>query len=122
MHPDRAGDRMKLKAKSNEQAASDAGADTQGPAVEVTATSVIWDDTAMTSSYANVINVINTREEFSLFFGLNRSWDAIAERGLAVKLENRIVMSPYAVKRLHVLLGERLTSYEQRFGSLNIAG
>ena len=113
---------MKPRIKPTDDTASDVREDTQRPSAEAIATSVVWDDAAMTSSYANVINVINTREEFSLFFGLNQSWDAISERGLAVRLENRIVMSPYAVKRLHILLGERLTSYEQRFGPLNIAG
>lgn len=87
---------------------------------ELTAT-VHWDDAAMQSSYANVINVINTREEFSLFFGQNQTWDLAAGRGLTVKLTNRIVMSPYAVKRLHVLLADRLAAYEARFGALNLA-
>ena len=90
------------------------------PGPEVSAT-VHWDDAALQSSYANVINVINTREEFSLFFGQNQTWDLAAGRGLTVKLGNRIVMSPYAVKRLHILLGDRLAAYEARFGTLNVA-
>lgn len=90
------------------------------PATGAAATQVTWDDAAMQSSYANVINVINTREEFSLFFGQNQTWDLASEQGLVVKLGNRIVLSPYAVKRLHILLGDRLDAYEKRFGVLNV--
>lgn len=112
------------KTRTEKPGPNDAGQDghkqESAPGAEVTAT-VHWDDSAMQSSYANVINVINTREEFSLFFGQNQTWELAAGRGLTVKLGNRIVMSPYAVKRLHILLGDRLAAYEARFGTLNVA-
>ena len=90
------------------------------PAVEVT-TPVKWDDAAMQTSYANVLNVINTREEFSLFFGMNHTLDAAMPGGLVVKLANRVVMTPHAAKRLSVLLADRVAEYERRFGDLNIS-
>ncbi len=111
----------KSKDKLHDESAEGVGGTTPAGA-ETNTKSVSWDDSGMRSSYANVINVINTREEFSLFFGQNQTWDLAAGRELVVRLENRIVMSPYAVKRLHTLLGERLATYEQRFGALNIAG
>ncbi|MDD5049800.1 MAG: DUF3467 domain-containing protein, partial [Methanoregulaceae archaeon] len=33
-----------------------------------------WDDSKMTSSYANVCNVSSTREEVTLLFGTNQTW------------------------------------------------
>lgn len=87
--------------------------------VEETVTSVRWDDSTMQTSYANVLNVINTREEFSLFFGMNQTIDPTGG-GLTVKLANRVVMTPHAAKRLAVLIGDRVADYERRFGELNI--
>ena len=39
-----------------------------------TDTKVRWDDSKMTSTYANVCNVSSTREEVTLLFGTNQSW------------------------------------------------
>ncbi|TXS95199.1 DUF3467 domain-containing protein [Parahaliea maris] len=81
---------------------------------------VDWDDSAMVSSHANVVNATSTREEVNLFFGTNETWKASETREFHVKLNNRIVLSPYAAKRLWILLGAVLTQYEKRFGALNI--
>ena len=56
---------------------------------------VVWDDKDMQSTYANVINVISTREEFSLFFGTNQTWNPIDAPALVVKLANRILLTPH---------------------------
>jgi hypothetical protein len=79
---------------------------------------VRWDDSAMKTSYANVVNVTSTREEVSAFFGTNRTWNAQPGESLEVQLDNRIIMSPFAAKRLLVLLGGVLREYEKRFGPL----
>ena len=81
---------------------------------------VRWDDANMTTSYANVVNVASTREEVTLFFGTNQTWNVVDTRELTVQLSNRVVLNPYAAKRLWTLLGNVLTEYEKRFGSLNI--
>ena len=81
---------------------------------------VVWDDKDMQSTYANVINVISTREEFSLFFGTNQTWNLAEAPGLEVKLGNRILLTPYAAKRLQLLLTDRLAEYEKRFGPFNL--
>ncbi len=81
---------------------------------------VRWDDANMTTSYANVVNVASTREEVTLFFGTNQTWNIVDTRELTVQLSNRVVVNPYAAKRLWTLLGNVLTEYEKRFGSLNI--
>lgn len=78
---------------------------------------VIWDDSEMKSAYANVCNVASTREEVVLFFGTNRAWKG-SEEEVTVKLSDRIILSPFAAKRLSMLLGAVVEQYEGRFGSL----
>lgn len=81
---------------------------------------IVWDDAGMQTSFANVINVLNTREEFTLLFGTNQSWNLNSSREVTVRLSNRIVLTPYAAKRLATLLLARVVDYEQRFGKMQI--
>jgi len=78
-----------------------------------------WNDAEMKSSYSNISNVASTREEVSVFFGTNETWQAGAET-LEVKLQHRILMSPFAAKRLHLLLSNVIREYESRFGEIRI--
>jgi hypothetical protein len=80
---------------------------------------VRWDDANMRSLYANVCNVTGTREELVLLFGVNQNWNS-ASKELVVQLLDRIVLNPYAAKRLHMLLGRVLQEYENRYGPLPI--
>ena len=80
---------------------------------------VKWDDTNMKSSYANVCNVMSTREEVVLMFGVNQAWHA-GQKEVTVQLTDRIILSPHAAKRLSLLLGNIVKQYEDRFGQLNI--
>ena len=86
------------------------------------APTVDWDDSSMISSYANVVNASSTREEVTLFFGTNQTWNPGAERKFKVRLQDRIVLNPHAAKRLWVLLGAILSEYENRFGAISIDG
>lgn len=79
---------------------------------------VIWDDSQMTTSYANVVNAASTREEVSIFFGTNQTWNLAKEKELAVQLTNRIILNPHAAKRLVMLLNGILKEYESRYGAL----
>ena len=81
---------------------------------------VHWDDSKMATSYANVVNAASTREEVTLFFGTNQTWNVAGSGEVKVQLTNRIVVNPYAAKRLRMLLDGVLTEYEKRFGSLDI--
>lgn len=81
---------------------------------------VEWDDTRMRSTYANVVNAASTREEVSVFFGTNQTWNLDEKREVTVQLSDRIILSPFAAKRLWVLLGAVLKQHEQRFGTLAI--
>jgi hypothetical protein len=80
---------------------------------------VKWDDSGMSTSYANVCNVSSTREEVTLLFGTNQTWHT-GQKEFSIKLSNRIILSPYAAKRLLTLLGNVVNQYEQHFGQLNI--
>ena len=81
---------------------------------------VDWDDSQMRSSYANVVNASSTREEVMLFFGTNTTWKPTENREFHVQLSDRIVLNPYAAKRLWILIGAILREYEKRFGELRI--
>jgi hypothetical protein len=78
-----------------------------------------WDDSSMKSSYANVCNVTSTREEVVMLFGMNQAWNR-GQKEVTIHLTDRIVVSPYAAKRLSLLLGNVVKEYESRFGALNI--
>ena len=81
-----------------------------------------WDDSKMETTYANVVNASSTREEVSIFFGTNQSWNISEDRELAIQLSDRMVLNPYAAKRLLVLLSRIIKEYENRFGTLKLDG
>jgi hypothetical protein len=75
----------------------------------------------MRSAYANVANVAGTREEIVLLFGMNQAWHA-GQKDIKIQLTDRIVMSPFAAKRLSMLLNQVLQDYENRYGRLDVSG
>ena len=80
---------------------------------------VVWDDSRMATSYANVCNVLGTREEIMLLFGANQAWNT-QQKEVKVMLSNRIVLNPYAAKRLMTMLEMGLKEYETRYGELKL--
>ena len=78
-----------------------------------------WDDSHMRSGYANVCNVTSTREEVVLLFGMNQAWNR-GQKEVTIQLTDRIIVSPYAAKRLSALLDNVVREYEKRFGVLKI--
>jgi len=81
---------------------------------------VQWIDKTMATHFANVVNVQSTREQVDLFFGTNQTWNVAGSGQVAVDLSNRIILTPYAAKRLWTVLGGVLREYETRHGSLDI--
>jgi hypothetical protein len=81
-------------------------------------TKIIWDDANMRSTYANAANVAGGREEIVLLFGMNQAWHA-AQKEIKVQLSDRIILSPFAAKRLAMLLNNVLKDYEKRYGALD---
>jgi uncharacterized protein DUF3467 len=86
---------------------------------DVQGTRIKWDDAAMRSSYANVCNVTSTREEVVMLFGINQAWNR-GQKEVTIQLTDRIIISPYAAKRLASLLDGVVKEYEKRFGTLNV--
>ncbi len=84
-------------------------------------TKIKWDDSNMKSSYANVCNVTSTREEVVMLFGINQAWNR-GQKEVTIQLTDRVIISPYAAKRLVVLLDGVVREYEKRFGALNVEG
>ncbi len=80
---------------------------------------VKWDDSGMSTTYANVCNVSSTREEVTLLFGTNQTLYT-GQNELSIKLSDRIIISPYSAKRMLKLLDNVVEQYEKRFGQLNI--
>src|ERR1051326_7667736 len=86
---------------------------------DIASMKIKWDDSNMKSSYANVCNVMSTREEVVLMFGVNQAWHA-GQKEVTVQLTDRIILSPHAAKRLSILLGNLMKQHEERFGALNV--
>ena len=84
-------------------------------------TKIKWDDSNMKSSYANVCNVTSTREEVVMLFGINQAWNR-GQKEVTIQLTDRVIISPYAAKRLVLLLDGVVKEYEKRFGALNVEG
>ncbi|WP_417225275.1 DUF3467 domain-containing protein [Amphritea sp.] len=87
---------------------------TSGPTIR-------WDDSKMRSTYANVCNVSSTREEVTLLFGTNQAWRA-GQKEVGIELTDRMIVSPFAAKRLSLLLNGVVEEYEKRFGKLDDVG
>ena len=81
-------------------------------------TTVRWDDGEMSTSYANVCNVSSTREEVTLLFGTNQTWHT-GQGEVVIKLSDRLILSPFAAKRMSLLLNNIVEQYETRFGVLS---
>ena len=103
---------MATTGKANEEA---------GKAKAQDQTRLKWDDSTMKSSYANVCNVTSTREEVVMLFGINQAWNR-GQKEVTIQLTDRIIISPYAAKRLVMLLDGVVKEYEKRFGALNVEG
>ena len=79
---------------------------------------VRWNTSQLKSSYCNVANATSTREEVVLNFGINQNWDRI-QKEFEIDLQHRIILSPFAAKRLSDLLAKLIKEYETRYGELN---
>ena len=78
-----------------------------------------WDGSNMKSTYANVTNVSSTKEEVTILFGTNKSWHN-AHKELTVELSDRMILNPFAAKRLSILLNNVVKGYEEQFGILEL--
>ena len=81
---------------------------------------VVWDDSRMVTHFANVVNIQSTLEQVDLFFGTNKTWNVANERQVKVDLTDRVILGPFAAKRLWIALGQVLKEYEARYGGLKL--
>lgn len=81
---------------------------------------VRFDTSNLKSSYCNMCNASSTREEVVLNFGINQSWDqpAAPNGDMRVDLLHRIILSPFAAKRLSEALANLVREHEARYGEL----
>jgi hypothetical protein len=87
------------------------------PAEMPTMPRVKWNVEQLKSSYVNFANANSTQEEVVINFGMNNNWDRMANE-VDIELTHRVVMSPFAAKRLAELLNKLVTQYESRYGAL----
>jgi len=80
---------------------------------------VRWETNNLKSSYANVCSVSSTREEVILNFGVNKAWERGADE-VEVELTDRLILSPFAAKRMLANLDALMREYEKRYGALDI--
>lgn len=78
---------------------------------------VKWGSGQLKSSYVNFANANSTQEEVVLNFGMNNNWDRAAQE-VEIELLHRVVMSPFAAKRLAELMNKLVAQYEERYGKL----
>lgn len=103
---------MSTKEAQVDAAATAAARPATGPTVK-------FDDAGITNAYANVCNVSSSREEVVLVFGMNNAWERDASE-VRVKLNSRVILSPFAAKRLAMLLDSVVKQYEARFGAMDV--
>jgi hypothetical protein len=103
---------MSTKQKDSDGSPAPARPAATGPVVK-------FYDTGIINAYANVCNVSSSREEVVLVFGLNNAWERDASE-VHVKLNSRVILSPFAVKRLSLLLNSVVQQYEARFGVMDM--
>ena len=88
---------------------------TAGSALRAEAPKLRWDDSKMATNYANVANAFGTREEIVLLFGVNQTWQS-GQDEVVINLSNRIIMNPFAARRLLTVLERAVADYETRTG------
>jgi hypothetical protein len=76
------------------------------------------DTSDLKSSYCNVCNASSTREEIVLSLGVNRNWELERSGEVEVQLLHRVILSPFAAKRLTQMLTSLIGDYEARYGEL----
>lgn len=81
-------------------------------------TKIIYDDNGVRTAYVNVSRLTADREEIGLLFGRNISGVSPGAE-TDVQITNRIILSPYAAKRLSFVLEDNLRSYEFKYGPIN---
>jgi hypothetical protein len=78
---------------------------------------VCWNTQSLNSSYANFCKGTSTREEVVLNFGVSNNWER-TPKDTETELAHRIVLSPFAAKRLSGIFDKPIGEHESRYREL----
>ena len=81
------------------------------------------DEAGMQTTYANAFRTNGTAEEVILDFGLNLvgpPTEAKASPQILFKVNQRVVMNYFSVKRLAITLSQLIRRHEEQFGELEM--
>lgn len=81
--------------------------------------SIRWDDSDAHVTYANIFNVVSSREEVTLMVGMNQRLDT-ENNELVIKLSDKIIFNPFAAKRMTQAMNSLIEQYEAKFGEINL--
>jgi len=80
-----------------------------------------FDDSKMTTTYANTIRSMTTGDEIVLDFGMNLPMQGPNNQPLVVVyLGSRIILNWVAAKRLAMQIGGAVRQYEERHGEIHL--
>lgn len=77
---------------------------------------VVWDDTRMTSTYANRVEVTASREAINILFGVEQARQA-GQDEVRVQLSKHVALSPLVAKRFSIALKNALGNHETKWGA-----
>jgi hypothetical protein len=78
---------------------------------------VRFDDSKMSSNYANVANVGMSKDEVTLLFGTNQTWGAVEDE-VVIQLSSRIILTPSVAKSFSETLQRVLSEYEKQVAKI----
>lgn len=76
------------------------------------------DDSHSTTTYSSTCRVSGTAEEVNLDFG--GALRPTGARSAVIRIDHRIILSPWSAKRLALLLQQTVTRYEQTYGVIEL--
>lgn len=79
---------------------------------------ILWDETGMRSTYANITKVTGSHEEIKITFGVEEARHADLH-AVGVRLSNQVVMRPVIAKKLALVLADFIRKYEETWGMIN---
>ncbi|MFI4898339.1 MAG: DUF3467 domain-containing protein [Phycisphaerales bacterium JB059] len=82
---------------------------------------VRFDESKMTSTYANTIRSMSTGDEVVLDFGMNLPMQGPNnEPMMVISIGSRVIMNWVAAKRLAMQVGNAVRQYEERNGEISL--
>ncbi len=104
--------------KSTDDIAASAQADVEKSTTQPTRdVRVRFDDSKMSSNYANVANVGMSKDEVTLLFGTNQTWGAVEDE-VVIQLSSRIILTPSVAKSFSETLQRVLSEYEKQVAKI----